>query len=140
MSDVPPEIDRLARNVKRVLNEAGIAEATPSDDTAGFLALTTQWGVDVSFSEGDWMDPSHALGVDNPLHPDHPLLVFRRSVTTTMLTAYTAVLHAAGFTVTVHPADEEDNEHLMVTAGPLEGIDPTQEIKDLHDRDARRTG
>ncbi|MGI5208977.1 hypothetical protein ACQEU6_46365 [Spirillospora sp. CA-108201] len=130
MSNTSPEFDRLARNVERILGEAGIAKA--SDVTAGFRVLATQWGVDVTFSFGDYLEPSHVRGVEDPRHRDHPLLVFRRSVDMVMLTAYSAVLHAAGFTVTIHPADENDNEHLMVTAGPLEGIDPTQEIKDLH--------
>lgn len=132
MSDASPDFDRLARNVERILREAGIAKAPSSNLTAGFRVLVTQWGVDVSFAGGDYLEPSYALGVEDSRHRDHPLLVFRRSVEMIMLTAYTAVLHPAGFTVTIHPADENDNDHLMVTAGPMAGIDPTQEIKDLH--------
>ncbi|GAA3935683.1 hypothetical protein GCM10023085_16420 [Actinomadura viridis] len=89
--------------------------------------------MEVSFATGDYMEPSYLTAAEHPRHPHHPLLMFRRTVESTMLTTYVAVLHAAGFTVTLCVADEHANEHLLVTAGPLEGIDPIQEIKDLRE-------
>lgn len=136
MSDAPPELDRLAHNVETILTEAGMAKAVsrPSEQMAGFRVYVRERAVEVSFAPGDYLEASYLVAAEHPRHRAHPLLMFRRTVESTMLTTYVAVLHAAGFTVTLRPADENDVDLLVVTAGPLEGIDPVQEIKDLHAR------
>jgi hypothetical protein len=138
MSDAP--LDRLARNVKAILAEAGLAKASSHSpqQTAGFRVFVVGREVEVVFATSDFMEPSYVVDAEHPRHRDHPLLMFRRTVESTMLTTYVAVLHAAGFTVTLCPADEDGNDHLLVTAGPLEGLDPIQEIKDLHNRAGHR--
>lgn len=94
-----------------------------ADSEGGFYVFAHPSWVETTFHPGDVFEPSYTIAAgSNPRHPDYPLFLFQRSVTGTTLTTYAAVLHAAGFTVALHPENKNEGAHLVVAGGTRQGI------------------
>jgi hypothetical protein len=126
MNKPPADMVALANNAQKILEEAGLRckSGRPRNETGFYVEICPSW-VELNFNTGDFFEPSYyAEAEDDTRHRDHPLFLFRRSVTGTMLTTYAAVLYAAGFTVAMHPENENEGAHLVVSGGPRNGIAP----------------
>ncbi|GAA2733846.1 hypothetical protein [Actinocorallia aurantiaca] len=114
----------LKENVRKVLVMAGFAEY--EEPTAGFQLTGQAEEVDVYLLVGEEeFEATYSDTARDPGHPAYSMRLFRLRCENALIAAYAAVLHAAGFTVTLLPDEADDHDgKLRVTDGPLVGIRP----------------
>jgi hypothetical protein len=116
MGCMPADPEDIARMVWEALTAIGLRDRTKNDeggDPGGFQVLTGDDGEVVV----DWLPSFMLFDEAENRHASHPLGAFEWKARAIMNRAVVSVLEAAGFTVTLHPA-QDGIARITVTAAP----------------------